>query len=287
MADAARSSRTRVLMTILISGLILGHASAQILHPTGRAPRFEVATIRPSSPDPVSRRSLGPKGGDRFVVRHATVKDLIEFAFTTDSDRQILGLSGWMNSDEYDIDAKVGDAEATEMMKLSPLQTMDTYRLMQQTLLADRFNLKVHFEIRKLPAYALVVAKGGPKMKATEMSPANPTETLKPRSLDVSKRGEAAGTGVTMGMLAELLERQTELGGGSGRTVVDKTNLSGLYDWTLRWIPWNDVPNAVPLDSTGPSLFTALQEQLGLKLEPTKAEVEVVVIDHIERPTPN
>jgi bla regulator protein BlaR1 len=134
---------------------------------------------------------------------------------------------------------------------------------MQQSLLANRFNLKVHFETRELSIYALIVAKGGPKMSPTEMNPANPSETLKPRSLRMTGKGVATGTGVTTAMLAELLERQAELGSGSGRTVVDKTNLSGLYDWTLHWTPWHDLPGEAPPDSSGPSLFTALKDQLG------------------------
>lgn len=271
----------------LLIAVTLGHSYAQILHPTGQAPAFEVATIKPSPPDPAGKRSIGPQGDDRFVVKNATVKALIEFAYTTDSDRQIVGLSGWMSSDRYDINAKVGDAEVAAMLKLPPMQRFDPYRLMQQSLLADRFHLKVHFETREMSVYALIVAKGGPKMTPTEMSPANTAETLKPRSLRMFGPADAAGAGTTTDMLAELLERQPELGSGNGRTVVDKTNLPGLYDWKLHWTPWHDPSGEAPLDSSGPSLFTALQEQLGLKLEPTKAQVEVVVIDHIERPSPN
>lgn len=91
-------------------------------------------------------------------------------------------------------------------------------------------------------------------------------------------------------MLAEVLGRQNEVGnppGGRGRIVVDKTNLSGLYDWTLRWTPWPEVGGNEPPAQKWPSLFTALQEQLGLKLEPTKGKVEVVVIDQIELPSEN
>ena len=119
------------------------------------------------------------------------------------------------------------------------------------------------------------------------MDPAKPSETLKPRVLAMRGPGEATGVGVTTAMLAELLERQAEVGSGEGRTVADKTNLTGLYDWTLHWTPWNELPGDAPRDSNGPSLFTALQEQLGLKLEPTKTQVEVVVIDHMDRPSSN
>lgn len=279
-------ARAAVLVPALLAAATLG-AYGQILHPTGQAPSFEVATIKPSPPDPIGRRSIGPQGDNRFVTKNATVKALIEFAYTTDTDRQIVGLSGWTNSDRYDIDAGVGDAEVAATLKLPPMQRMNPYRLMQQSLLADRFHLKVHFETRELPIYALVVAKGGVKMTATAMDPAIPAETLKPRSLRMVGPGDATGAGVTTAMLAELLERQAELGSGNERTVVDKTNLSGLYDWTLHWMPWHDIPGEGPPDSDGPSLFTALQEQLGLKLEPTKAQVEVIVIDHIERPSAN
>jgi uncharacterized protein (TIGR03435 family) len=277
---------TAIVMPALVTTLTLGHSYGQILHPTGQPPSFEVATIRTSSA-PSGRPSIGPKADDRFITKNATVKALIEFAYTTDSVRQILGLSSWMNSERYDIDAKVSDSEVAAMLKLPPIKRMDPYRLMQQSLLANRFNLKVHFETRELPIYALVVAKGGPKMRSTEMNQANPLEPLKPRSLRMTGPGDAVGTGVTTAMLAELLEHQPELGNGNERTVADRTNLVGLYDWTLRWTPWHDLAGEPPPDSSGPSLFTALQEQLGLKLESTTAQVEVVVIDHIERPSAN
>jgi uncharacterized protein (TIGR03435 family) len=215
------------------------------------------------------------------------VKALIEYAYTTDSDRQVVGLSGWMSSKRYDVDAKVGDAEVAAMLKLPPLRRIDPYRLMQQSLLADRFNLKVHFETRELPSYELVVAKGGSKLRASEMDSADPTKTLRPRSLQVTAPGSVVGVGVTTGMLSEILERQAEVGGGHECTVVDKTNLPGLYDWTLQWTPSQDLPGEAPPDSNGPSLFTALREQLGLKLEPGRAQVEVVVIDHIQLPSEN
>jgi uncharacterized protein (TIGR03435 family) len=259
----------------------------QILHATGPLPSFDVATIKPSRPGAAGIRAFGPKGADRFLAMNVTVKDLIDFAYTIDDDRQVVGLSGWMISKRYDIDAKVGDAEVVAMSKRPP--SYNPYRFMQQGLLADRFKLKVHFETRELPIYALVVAKGGPKLKASMMDPANPAEAVKPRSLRLGV-GTASGEGATMGGLAELLEKQGEVGNtpdGRGRMVVDKTNLSGQYDWTLHWTPWQNLSSSESSDSNGPSLFTALQEQLGLKLEPTKGEVEVVVIDHIDLPSEN
>jgi uncharacterized protein (TIGR03435 family) len=281
------AKRLALVLPVVVSIMAGVQVHGQILHATGPLPSFEVATIKPSQPGATGIRAFGPKGVDRFLAMNVTVKDLIDFAYTTDDDRQVVGLSGWMISKRYDIDAKVGDAEVAAMSKL-PL-SYNPYRFMQQALLADRFKLKVHFETRLLPIYALVVAKGGPKLKASEMDPANPAETVKPGFLQAGA-GRAAGAGTTIAMFAEVLERQEEVGnapGGRGRIVVDKTNLSGRYDWTLHWTPWQKLGSGESSDPNGPSLFTALREQLGLKLEPTKGNVEVVVIDHIEFPSEN
>jgi uncharacterized protein (TIGR03435 family) len=281
------AKRLAVVLPVAVSIMAGVQVHGQILRATGPLPSFEVATIKPGQPGATGIRAFGPKGADRFLAMNVTVKDLIDFAYTIDDDRQVVGLSGWMISRRYDIDAKVGDAEVAAMSKL-PL-SYNPYRFMQQALLADRFKLKVHFETRELPIYLLVVAKGGPKLKASEMNPANPAEPLKPGFLR-QRPGGAAAVGATTGMLAEVLEKQGEVGNtpdGRGRMVVDKTNLSGLYDWTLHWTPWQDLSSGELSDSKGPSLFTALQEQLGLKLEPAKGKVDVVVIDHIDLPSEN
>jgi uncharacterized protein (TIGR03435 family) len=281
------ANRLAVVLPVGVSIMVASQVHGQILHANGPLPSFEVATIKPSQPSTAGVRAFGPKGSDRFVAMNVTVKDLIDFAYTIDDDRQVVGLSGWIISNRYDIDAKVSDAEVAAMSKLP--QSYNPYRFMQQALLADRFKLKVHFETRSLPIYALVVAKGGPKLKTSEMDPANRAEMVKPAFLQAGS-GRAAGAGTTIGMLAEVLERQDEVGnppGGRGRIVVDKTNLSGRYDWTLYWTPWQDLGSRELSDSKGPSLFTALQEQLGLKLEPAKGKVEVVVIDHIDLPSEN
>jgi len=281
------AKRLALVLSLAVSIMAGVQVHGQILHATGPLPSFEVATIKPSQPGATGIRAFGPKGADRFLAMNVTVKDLIDFAYTIDDDRQVVGLSGWMISKRYDVDAKVGDAEVAVISELPP--SYNPYRFMQQALLADRFKLKVHFETRSLPIYALVVAKGGSKLKASEMDPANRAETVNPTFLQAGS-GKAAGAGTTTGMLAEVLERQDEVGnlpGGRGRMVVDKTNLSGRYDWTLHWTPWRDLSSGELSDSKGPSLFTALQEQLGLKLEPTKGKVEVVVIDHIDFPSEN
>jgi len=159
-----------------------------------------------------------------------------------------------------------------------------------------RDGLSGHRRILECPAFYVPVSvretgamKGGPKLTATGMDPANPAETLKPGFLRQGP-GKAAGAGSTTGILAEVLERELgegAVGVGRGRIVVDKTNLTGRYDWTLHWAPWQELPGGEPPDPNAPSLFTALQEQLGLKLEPAKGQVEVVVSDHGELPSEN
>jgi uncharacterized protein (TIGR03435 family) len=167
-------------------------------------------------------------------------------------------------------------------------------RLMVQELLADRFKLKVSHETKELPVYALVVAKGGLKMK--EESPATtPDAAAHPRTfLQFMGPGQFRGTNIGVGLLADVLSRQPEL----GKLVIDETGLKGNYDWTLKWTPEQSdpmfkrpngapPPNAPPPDTSGPSIFAALEEQLGLKLEPKKGPVETLVIDRIEKPSEN
>jgi hypothetical protein len=130
----AQAGRLAVVLLLAVS--ITASVQGQILHATGPLPSFEVATIKPSERGATGTHTLGPKGADRFLAMNVTVKDLIDFAYTIDDDRQVVGLSGWMLSKRYDIDAKIGDAEVVAMSKL-PL-SYAPYRFMQQALLADR-----------------------------------------------------------------------------------------------------------------------------------------------------
>jgi uncharacterized protein (TIGR03435 family) len=196
----------------------------------------------------------------------------------------------WLTSKKFDIDAKVGDAEADAIKRLSPDQRLDQYRLMVQSLLADRFNLKLSTAEKELPVYVLVAAKGGPKLIQASAPSGAP-------ALYGGSRGDLNARTVTMKFFADFfLSGREDLG---GRVVIDATGLQGSYDFTLKWSPSYASPtlpgaasqdggaSSATADSSGPSFFTALQEQLGLKLEPRKAPVEVLVIDHIEQPSPN
>jgi bla regulator protein blaR1 len=194
-------------------------------------------------------------------------------------DDLILGLPGWTQSERYDIQAKVDNDDVAKWKAWSLPQK----RLALQPLLVTRFNLKFHHETRERPTYSLVVAKNGPKLRKAQHVETKPTGTGSPdrtgdRDESTVTPGKIVLKGSSLSLLATLLSSQ-----GLSHTVVDKTGLTELYDITLRWSP-EDVGSS---DASLPSLFTALQEQLGLKLEYNKNPIDVIVIDHIERPSAN
>jgi bla regulator protein blaR1 len=183
-------------------------------------------------------------------------------------DDLILGLPGWTRSERYDIQAKVDNDDVAKWKALSLSQKT----LALQPLLVTRFNLQFHHETRERPTYSLVVAKNGPKLHK-----AQPGETGGSDKSTVTP-GEIVLKGSSLSLLANLLSSQ-----GLSHAVVDKTGLTDIYDITLLWSP-DDIGSS---DASLPSLFTALQEQLGLKLEYNKNPIDVIVIDHIEKPSAN
>lgn len=270
--------------------------------PPTELPKFEVATIKPTKDD--DGRIMMMFTPDGTSIHGVPIKMLLREAFDLEDDR-ILGQPSWVKN-RYDIEAKV---DAEDAPKLKDMK-IDQRRAMMLPLLQDRFNLKFHRETRELTVYTLVVAKGGLKMKksATEPpakaddpkpdgpprpDPDHPNAPLKPgrHSLMMNGRGHIESTGTTVTMLVHILSSQL------GRTVLDKTGLTGDYDFTLQWTP-DDVgmpmggdagpgKGDVSPDAGGPTLFTALEEQLGLKLESKKTNVDVVVIDHMDLPSEN
>jgi bla regulator protein blaR1 len=274
---------------------------AQILHPNGPLPSFEVATIKPSqglkmtmgAPPPgekvisqmvfsVGSSAKTPAPPSDRVSLVATPGLLISMAYNIPalSKGRILGGPDWLNVDYYDIQAKIPEAEFAAMQKMRPAQSRERRQLMEQSLLADRFKLKVHFETREMPVYALVLAKGGSKL-----TPAKDGESENISISGDAQTSEMKATAAKPANLARLLQMQPDAG---DRMLVDQTGLTGTYDFTLKWSreqPGGSDSGASNTDA--PSFFTALQEQLGLRLVPTKAPVEVIVIDHIEQPSPN
>lgn len=228
---------------------------------------FEVASIKLSASD-VQGVFLQPRPNGDIRITGATLKNLIAFAFNV-REFAIAGAPAWASSDRFDIDARVGESPGT------PQQIRERLK----SLLADRFQLAVHPERKEQSVYALLVAKSGPKLRSAEPDA---------RSM-IRKRGESiAGEGVGMQMLALNLANSLD------RPVLDQTGLTGKYDFRLEWSPDADrAPAAVTAgspsapDPTGPTLFTALQEQLGLRLEARRVPTEILVIDEVARPSEN
>jgi bla regulator protein BlaR1 len=214
-----------------------------------------------------------PPPTDRVRLRWKA-KMLIEIAYglPIGSELRVVGGPEWIDSDvdRYEVTGKIDDAMFAAMQKMPAKEQTRQIQLMEQALLADRFKLKVHFETRELPVYALVVAKGGSKLAT-----AKPDEVARLTGTGDGQNNVLAGQGLTMA----LLVRSPLLRPG-GRMVVDQTGLTGTYDFTLK-------SSTGDADGSGPSLFTAMEEQLGLKLVSTKAPVEVIVVDHVERPDAN
>ncbi len=256
--------------------------------PAAPPPSFEVAVIRPSAADAAGTNFM--LSSSRFSVTNAPLTDLIQFAWNLKTNQQAPKTPAWIASEKFDVDATIADADRDALKKLPADQKLEQYRLRVRTLLADRFNFKASMQTKDLPVYALVLAKGGPK---PALAPA-PPDTLAQRTptLGGFSSGQVKAGAVSMAVLADWLSGRPDV---DGRPVVDATGLRGSFDFTLVFARSGeqstlyDAANAHnnnAQDADVP-LLTALEEQLGLKLEPRRAPVEVLVIDHVEPPTPN
>lgn len=247
---------------------------------TEKLPAFEVASIKPNVSGGDGESSGFQPG--RFTATNASVKTLLEYNAYGISSSQIVGGPGWLSSEKFDISAKADDATVEHMKALSREHKTELQHQMVQQLLAERFKLAVHWETKELPVYALVAAKGGPKLTAAKDTSGGASTS--------SGNGKLTAKGITMTRLAQTLTRT--LGLELGRDLIDKTGLEGRYDFVLTWSPQeNSAAMADPSNEiqtgSGSSIFTALQEQLGLKLESTKGPVATLVIDHLEQPSAN
>lgn len=226
------------------------------------APAFEVASIKPS-PQVRMWSGFQPQPGGRFEA-HVTVKAMVAWAYDI-REFYVTGGPAWASSDEFTVVAKA-DASATS----------DQMRLMLRALLADRFKVSVRRETKEAALYELVIAKGEPKLQ----------EAKGGRGF-IAFRGPGQIDCQRMDMRGLAGYLQTLL----GQVVLDKTGLSGAYSFTLTWTPDESQagkPGAGPTGAAadpGPSIFTALQEQLGLKLEPARGPVDTIVIEHVEKPS--
>jgi uncharacterized protein (TIGR03435 family) len=233
-----------------------------------KPPAFEVVSVKLSKPGCDGMMVSSPPG--RFSAQCTTLMGLLFNAFpTVKPSVAIPGLPGWANSVHFDVDAKADDETAVAMEKLPREEQWKQTQTMLQAALAERFKLRTHNESREGPIYELVVAKGGFKLKEAPASEHSRGNTW-------SRDHIAVRTGPIGGLVFALSDLLS-------RNVVDKTGLSGNYDIDLRWTP--DEQQGTP--DAGPTLFTALEEQLGLKLVPAKGPVEIFVVDHVERATEN
>ena len=274
-------------------------------------PQFEVASIKPNKSGD-GRVMIGVQPGGRFTATNVTLRMLIRNAYQL-QDFQITGGPSWLTEDRYDIVAKAEGDAVGDSFRAEQSGQPSRGQLMMRALLAERFKLVVHDETKEMPIYALVVARSdgrlGPQLKKSEVDCAAVTAAGRGRGRGPmpppgppQPGGPPPQCGIRIGMGnmavggSPLTQVASSLAMFAGRIVVDKTGLIGAYDFTLTWTPDQMAnrppgappgPDAAPVDPNGPSLFTAVQEQLGLKLESQRGPVAVLVIDRAEHPTEN
>lgn len=258
-----------VLATFVTTAVVPVAFAQQTASDSPKQVTFEVATIKPTArTDGLFR--LRPTA-DGYSGNDISLFYLIQEAYGVYDKKFVTGGPPWIDNDKFDLEAKFDPAAIPNAKNLTNRQRGKMLQEMLQSLLAERFKLKVHYETKEFPVYNLVVAKGGPRLKESD-----------PASLDPAVPGcyvsRSGYHGCTTLALTDWLR-------ASGRTVIDKTGLTGRYDFTLSYSDLN-----TPADSpvaARPSIFTALQEQLGLKLEPSSAPLDVLVIDSAEKPSDN
>jgi uncharacterized protein (TIGR03435 family) len=264
---------------------------------SGRKPAFEVMSIKASTPG--LRESMSNQPG-RFIANNLTLRQLIAFAYRPANSQvpQLEGGPNWIADDQWTIEARVADGDSAAGPEVTALRI--------QSLLEDRFALRLHREMREQPVYALVVDKNGLKMPVVDPPPAlaeqtpppapprpGPGGTLPANFMPIPGRimagpGLILASAVTMTQIANALNRTVD------RPIVDRTDLKGYFNMRVQFTPDSaqgrgalDAAPGPANDSAGPSIFTAVQEQLGLRLEASKNAMEVLVIDSVQKPTEN
>jgi bla regulator protein blaR1 len=242
--------------------------------------KFEAASIKPASPEAHGSSIMTDKAGG-LTFQNGSVRALVTMAYGI-RDFQLSGGPGWIGNDRYDIVAKPEKSQSAATPADGPMSDderkvrEDAWKERVRNLLAERFGLVVHPETKEQQVYALTVAKGGPKM--TVMGKPGPRQGI------TGNRGRSQGFAAPMSLMAMNLSNLV------GRIVIDKTGLTEKYDWVLEYDP--DISGSQPQDgqpgeAPRPTIFTALQDQLGLRLESTRGPVDTYVIDHIDRPSEN
>jgi uncharacterized protein (TIGR03435 family) len=262
---------------VMLASSVAGVLAAQ----TPTSPAFEAASVKPNKSGSL-QVNFTPQPGGRLTATNVSLMDLIRMAYGTAGPfplNRVVGGASWLASDRFDIVAKAEGDSSTEQMQL-----------MMRSLIAERFKVAVHHETRERPIYSLVLARKdgriGPGLRHSDLDCSGPSPLS--RACELSNLpGKLIAASIPMETLARMLVQRVD----DHREVRDHTGLAGNFDVTIEWTP-SQMPQRVPdglvlppIDPNGPSLFTAIQEQLGLKLEPEKDQSDVLVIDHAEQPT--
>jgi len=254
---------------LVVALAVCGNAFAQ--QAAVPLPEYDAAVIK------VSKTLSGDHGTDTddstFKASNVTIKRLLAQAFEI-RESQIFGLPAWADSAHWDVNAKVTDPDMKIMESLSRHQR----RQMLAALLVQRLHLQTHIEQKTLPVYELVVAKNGPKLEVSK------------RALDAVGVGDLEVNDTAMKASAvSIQDFAANISFRLDRTVIDKTGLTGRYDFRLQWTPDNVANSGADNGAADapPMIFTAIEEQMGLKLQPGKGPVPTLVIDHLEQPTEN
>jgi bla regulator protein blaR1 len=243
---------------------------------------FDVVSIKRNHDTTANANINSPVMSDNMSITNLPVAMMISVAYNLPLRDQLDGLPAWALNDRYDVVAKVAGADVTVFQKYGPEQRSP----MLQPVIEDRFKMKAHYGTKELPVYALVAAKGGSKLTSVEPV-IGPNGMKSAGNINVTREGSTLkmrAVGIPIDIMLRVLSLQL------GRTIENQTGLTGNYDFTMRWTPDQGAGVSASNseeDSSAPSIFTALQEQLGLKLESTKGPVRVLVVDHIEQPSDN
>jgi uncharacterized protein (TIGR03435 family) len=275
----------RTIGKVLVLAMALSGVAALSVAQTAQKPQFEVASVKPNQSG--SQFSSTNTNDGLFRAKNVTLRELILESFRL-LDFQLAAGPDWISAERFDIEAKA------ESGAIPPAGTpaenaarAEIQAKMMQSLLEDRFQLRSHRETKELPIFTLVLARDGPKLQPTIEGRPGPGGLTagSARTGGASGGLEMSGSGITMDRLITMLASQ------AGRLIINKTNLAGTYDFSLKFAPAANAvrPDGVqaPAEPVGPSLFTAIQDQLGLRLESAKGPVEVLVIDSVQRPTEN
>jgi uncharacterized protein (TIGR03435 family) len=280
---AARNTHLSNLIALLVLALLTTPVIAQqpaAATPQPAIPVYDAVSIHPHSALD-NNISFNTRPGS-FAATNATLKQLISFAWGIREDL-ISGLPGWADTAHFDVTAKVSDFDPAAFKNL----TREQHEAMLRPVLTDRFHVKAHTEIKTLAVFNLILTRDGPKFKKNPPpveDPDHPTPNAQQSRGNITiNNNDLTATAVPLTMLSEVLSGQLN------HTVIDKTGLTGDYDLKLKWTPDEDSNNTAENGAADrpPDLFTALQEQLGLKLDSAKGPVTTLVVDHAEQPSPN